>query len=164
MFKPEDIVVYSTYGVCRVDAVEERDFTGSAEKYYILRPVGDSRNTFYVPVANENLTRLMRKVLTREEIQELINIMPDDNYIWIEDEFRRKEEYRRIIRDGDRAELVKLIKTLYIHRKERSELKKKLHSADEHFLKEAENLLHDEFAYVLGIKREEVIPYIRSHI
>ncbi len=66
----------------------------------------------------------MRKVLTREEIDELIRKMPDENNIWIEDEAERKEGYRRILRSGNRMELVMLIKTLYCYREDRRGKKK----------------------------------------
>ena len=39
---------------------------------------------------------------------------------------------------------------------------KKLHIADERMLREAEKMICDEFAYVLGISQEEVPAYITS--
>ncbi|MCD7811458.1 MAG: transcriptional regulator [Ruminococcus sp.] len=164
MYNVNDTVMYSPCGVCRIDGISEKDFSGEPAEYYVLRPVGDSKNTYYIPVNNETLTGQMRKVLTREEIDELIRKMPDENNIWIEDEAERKEEYRRILRSGNRMELVMLIKTLYCYREDRRGKKKKLHSADEHFLHDAENMLYDEFAYVLGISKDEVVPFIKSHI
>lgn len=164
MFKVNDTVIYSPCGVCRIEEIALRDFSGEELEYYVLRPVSEAKNTFYVPVSNENLTSQMRKILSRKEIDELIRIMPDENSIWIEDESIRREEYRKILRSGDRHELVKLIKTLWIHQKNCRERKKKLHIADENFLRSAENMLYDEFAYVLGITKDEVLPYIRQHI
>lgn len=164
MYSVNDTVVYSPCGVCRIDEISEKDFSGEPKEYYVLRPVSDNRNTYYVPVENKNLTAQMRKLLTREQVDELISVMPDENYIWIEDENTRKEEYGKILREGNRHQLVKLIKTLYTCRENRREQKKKLRSADEHFLREAENMLYDEFAYVLGISRDEVVPFIREHI
>lgn len=164
MYNINDIVVYSPCGVCRIAEISIRDFSGEPIEYYVLNPVSDNKNTYYVPTQNDTLTSQMRRVLTREEIDELIRIMPDENYIWIEDENQRKDEYRKILRNGDRRELIKLIKTLYIHQQSRLEQKKKLRSADEHFLKDAENMLYDEFAYVLGISKSEVLPYIKQHI
>lgn len=164
MYSVNDTVMYSSYGVCMISAIEERDFSGEKLEYYVLRPVGDSKNTFYVPVKNEKLTAQMRKVITKDEIDSLLRIMPDDNDIWIEDENQRREEYRRIIREGDRKELVMLIKTLYLYQKSRRDQRKKLHSADEHFLKDAESMLYDEFAFVLGIEKDKVVDYIREHI
>jgi CarD family transcriptional regulator len=32
--------------------------------------------------------------------------------------------------------------------------------SDEQFMRDAEKILYDEFAYVLGIKREDILPFI----
>lgn len=164
MYSVNDTVMYSSYGVCRIESIEKRDFSGEPTEYYILRPVSDDRNTFYVPTGNERLTAQMRKILSREEINELIRTMPDDNFNWIDNENQRKDEYRKIIENGNRRELVMLIKALYIHQQNQRTINKRLHSADERFLKDAENMLYDEFAYVLNISKDDVIPFIRSHI
>lgn len=164
MYNVNDAVVYASYGVCQIKSIEIRDFSGEPKDYYVLQPVGDSRNTFYIPTDSEALKEKMRRVYSRSEVDELINVMPDEGFIWIDNEPQRKEAYKKIIDSGDRHELVKLIKTLYIHRKELEQQHKKPHSSDERFLKDAENVLYDEFAYVLGISRDEVVPYIREHI
>lgn len=164
MYNINDAVVYASYGVCRIKAIESRDFSGEPKEYYILQPVGDSRNTFYIPTDNEALKEKMRRIYTREEVEELISVMPDEDFIWIENEPQRKEAYRQIIENGDRHELVKLIKTLYIHRQELEAMHKKLHSSDERFLRDAENMLYDEFAFALGISRDEVLPYIKEKL
>ena len=164
MYKVNDTVVYASYGICLIKAIETRDFSGEPKEYFILQPVGDSRNTFYIPTDNEALKEKMRRICSREEVEELINVMPEENSIWIENEQQRKEIYRQIIEKGDRHELVKLIKTLYIYRSDLENQHKKLHSADERNLKDAENMLYDEFAYALGISRDEVLPYIKERI
>jgi CarD family transcriptional regulator len=90
--------------------------------------------------------------------------MPEENCIWIDNEPQRKEEYRKILDSGDRHKLISLIKTLHTRSSELSRRKKKLHSADERILHDAENVLYDEFAYALEIPREQVIPYIKEHV
>ena len=164
MYKANDIVTYSTHGVCRIISVETCDFSGKPAEYYVLRPENDSRNTFYVPTDNKNLTSQMHRVLSRGELDELIKAMPDEKFIWIEDDNLRKSEYEKILRSGNRQKLIQLIKTLYIHRKEKMSENRKLRSADEHFLKDAETALYEEFAYVLNIPKEQVLPYIQQHI
>lgn len=164
MFNVNDAVVYASYGVCRIKAIETRDFSGEPKEYYILQPVGNSKNTFYIPTDSNTLKEKMRKTYSRSEAEDLIGVMPDEDFIWIENENQRKETYRQIIEKGDRHELVKLIKTLYIHRQELDAQHKRLHSADERFLRDAENMLFDELAYALGISRDEVVPYIKEHI
>ncbi len=47
--------------------------------------------------------------------------MPDEKSIWIENENHRKERYQQILKKGDREELVRLIKTLYLHREAQAE-------------------------------------------
>ncbi len=163
MFKVNDVVMYASYGVCEIAAIEEKDFSGENVEYYILRPISDSRNTFYVPTNKEALTQQMRRVYTKSEVEELIKAIPDAKLINLDDDSQRKEKFREIISGGDREELIRLIKTLFSRRQELAQRNKRLRAADEKFLNDAENMLHDEFAYALGIKKDEVISYIRSH-
>ncbi|MDE5771304.1 MAG: transcriptional regulator [Ruminococcus sp.] len=164
MYNVNDAVVYASYGVCVISAIEERDFSGENIKYYILRPVGDKKNTFYVPVSNSVLTGKMKSIYSRQEINRLISTMDNECCIWIDNDVKRKEEYRKIIDNGDRKELVRLIKTLYEKNIELNGQHKKLRSADEKFLRDAENILYEEFAYSLNIAREKVVDYIKQHI
>lgn len=76
----------------------------------------------------------------------------------------RKEKYREILKNGDRQELIQLIRTLYLHQQELKKAGKKFHATDEKILNEAEKILHHEFAYVLDIKLEEVVPFISKEI
>ena len=160
MYNVNDIVIYASYGVCVVTAIEIHDFSGENVKYYVLQPIGDNKNKFYIPTSNSLLTEKLRIVCSRDEVNELIRVMPDEDFIWIEDEIQRKETYRKIIDEGDRRKLIKLIKTLYTRKKDLAEQNKKLYSADERFLNDAENLLYGEFAYALNISRDEVVTYI----
>jgi transcriptional regulator, carD family protein len=164
MFNLNDAVVYSSYGVCIVSAIEKRDFSGESIEYYILRPVSDSKNTFYVPTSNSVLTNKMRSVFSRKEAEELIRTMPGEKFVWIDNELQRKDACKKIIENGNRRELVRLIKSLYTHKKILEENHKRLHSSDEHFLHDAENMLYDELAYALEIPKSEVVDYICAQI
>lgn len=44
------------------------------------------------------------------------------------------------------------------------QLKKRLHISDESFLKDAEKLLYEEFAHVLNITKDQVLPFIMRQI
>ena len=100
------------------------------------------------------------KILSREEVDEIITSMPDSTAGWIENDLERKNEYKKIIGSGDCKSLVKVIKSIHMHKTEIAENGKKLHQIDEHMLKDAESLLYGEFATVLNIKKEEVLPFI----
>lgn len=83
---------------------------------------------------------------------------------WISNENERKEKYKKIIASGDRAELIKMIKALYFHKKEREANGKHLYLSDERFFKEAERILYDEFQYVLKIRKDELMAFIFERI
>lgn len=164
MFQVNDIVLYSSSGVCKITEITQKEIGNQKIDYYVLKPVYENRSTVFVPTKNEALLAKMRRLLSKEEIYALIREMPEEELIWIEDDAERKEEYRKLLLEGDRRQLVKLIKTLYLHQQKRLEAGKRVHIADSQFLREAEEALYNEFAYVLGLKREEVLPFIVGQI
>lgn len=165
MFHLNDTVLYGVEGVYRIEEIAERDFKGEKAEYYVLRSLYNDSATIFVPCKNEALLAKMRLVLSEDEIHRIIREMPaGDPLDWIDDENTRLREYKEIILKGDHRDLVRLIKTLYLHRQEQKKIGKNLHKVDERFLKDAEKLLYGEFAYVLNIKPEQVLPFIRSQI
>lgn len=160
MFQVNDIVLYGTNGVCKLVDIDVRDCGGRMVEYYILKPIYASNSTVFVPVNNEKLTSKMRYVLTKEEIDEKIRLIPESSPGWIDDERTRKERFKDIVSRADTFELIQLIKTLLEHQEAVMARGKKLHVADERMLQEAEKMICDEFSYVLGISKEEVPSYI----
>ena len=164
VYAVNDVVLYGGEGVCKIADIEKRNFHGKEVEYYVLKPLYGSSSTVYVPTQNTTLTDRIRRILSPEEIFQLIQTMPDKKSIWIENENHRKERYQQILKKGDREELVRLIKTLYLHREAQAEKGKKLHIADEQFFREAEHILYEEFAHVLKISQDQVLPYIMEQI
>ena len=154
------MVLYGTNGVCKLVDIDVRDCGGRMVEYYILKPIYASNSTVFVPVNNEKLTSKMRYVLTKEEIDEKIRLIPESSPGWIDDERTRKERFKDIVSRADTFELIQLIKTLLEHQEAVMARGKKLHVADERMLQEAEKMICDEFSYVLGISKEEVPSYI----
>ena len=164
MYCVNDTVVYGVQGICKVTDITTQQVEGQWVKYYMLRPIYDDKSVFFVPVQNETLTGRVRPILTKEEIYQLIHSMPSEQEIWIEKENLRKEKYQQILSQGNRKELVMLIKTLYFHQKAQKEKGRKLHLSDERFLREAEKMLYDEFAAVLHIQQDQVLAFIRKEL
>jgi CarD family transcriptional regulator len=160
MFSVGDSVVYGSNGICKLEGIEEMDMNQETRLYYVLRPVFETGSTLYVPVGNKELEAKMRQLLNADEIRTLVKEMPGEELVWVEDDKERKELYKGILSAGERVSLVKLIKAVFLRQQELKALGKKLHVSDERFMKDAEKILYGEFAYVLGMKREEVLPYI----
>ncbi|MBU9727449.1 CarD family transcriptional regulator [Diplocloster modestus] len=164
MFQVNDTVSYGTHGVCQITEIGEKNLTGKSMEYYILKPVYNENSTLYVPVHSENLTGKMRRILSVREIREMIRQMPYHQEDWIDNENLRKTRYRELLTDGNRTELLKMLRTLYLHQQEQISKGKKLHNTDERFFREAEKLLFDEIALVLHIKPSQVLPFILEQI
>lgn len=162
MFQRNDTVMYGNTGVCRIVDIRPEKFADRELVYYILQPVYSESETIYCPVDGDKVK--IRKLLSVQEIHELIGLMPDTQTEWIENDQLRKEKYTEILRNGDHKELVKLIKTLHVHREEKSREGKKFHLADEKISNEAEKILHGEFAHVLHIQPDEVVPFIMGQL
>lgn len=164
MFQVNDTILYGPQGICNIIEITEKDFGGEKADYYVLQPVYVDRSTIFIPVHNETLVAKMRRILSKEEIYQLIVHMPEQKLIWIANDNERKSRYKEIIVGGNRTDLVALIKTLYFHQKELQANGKKLHAADDRFLKDAEKILYDEFALVLRIKPQQVVSFITEQI
>ena len=156
MFSVGDYVIYDTNGVCKISGTEENDLGGDTVEYFVLEPVYDANSTFFVPKNNSALMNKMRSLLTDEEINDILDSVPEYDPVWIDDDNERKQRYHEILNQGDRIELAGLIKALYIHRSIQQKKGKKLHQSDEIFLKQAEKQLYTEFSLVLGLEPGEV--------
>jgi CarD family transcriptional regulator len=160
MIRENDVVLYGFDGICHVTGVTTKIVAGLPVEFYVLRPISMEKTTIFVPTANAALVSRMRRLLSLDEVMDLIRSIPDEETIWIEDDLKRRAAYGRIIASGDRQEIVKLIKTLYQRDQELKLGKRKMHSADEKLMKEAEKQLYDEFAHVLKIEPGQVLPFI----
>lgn len=164
MYSVNDTVLYGADGVCTITAIVEKNLLGEKRLFYELHPVNRRDAVLFLPTDNKKTMAKLRLVLTRDEIIAAIHGMTEEENIWIEKESTRKEEYARIIKSGDHRKVIRLIKTLYEHRESLLDSGHKMHAADENFLHEAEAVLYEEFAYVLNIGRDEVLPFIQHEI
>ncbi|MBR5941940.1 MAG: CarD family transcriptional regulator [Clostridia bacterium] len=162
MFKLGDTVIYGVNGVCRVDGLTQMDITGEKKDYYVLKPVFNGRSTLFVPTDNEVLTGRMRPLITEAGIRELAKKFSKLEPLWIEDEDERKARCAAALVDNDRETALALIKAIRLHRDRQSDIGKKLHVADERFLKDAEKLLREEASFVLDLDFDRVLPFLNE--
>lgn len=164
MFQINDVVVYGAQGVCQIVGTEERRVDGANKTYYILKPTAENGATCYVPTWNEKALSKMRKVMTKQEVDALIDAMPKATPAWIENDGHRKETYKNILAGGDQSAIILMIQAIYLHKKERAAEGKRLHMSDEYFMKEAEQLLYNEWQYVLNVDKQGLLDYIFERI
>lgn len=164
MFNINDVIVYGSNGVCKIEGIENKELMGTKKQYFVLKPIKSNASTYFVPTENNRLLAKMKSLLSKEEINELIDSMVKEKANWITNENERKEKYRNIISDGNRLELIKMIKSIFIQKKEREANGKRLHASDERFFRDAERLLYGEFQYVLNLNEDQLMTYIFNRI
>lgn len=160
MYDVNDTVLYGKQGVCVIKNIVKENFTGKPMDYYYLKPSYNESTVIYVPVENKELVDKMKKVLSEDEIEDLIKEVKKAEPLWYDNEKERKEKFNDIITRGDRKEILQLINALYINKQEREAIGKKMYASDEKLMREAEKLIYEEFATVLNIKPDKVVDYI----
>ena len=162
MYKIGDMVMYKKVGVCKIEDIRPEKFNKEPKLYYVLKPEWEEGSTIYCPA--DAAEAKMRGLLSQQEVFSLIRIMPETQTEWIENSQIRQDRFLDILKNGDHQELVKLIKTLYVHQLQREKDGKRLYLADKKIMQEAETLLYGEFAHVLKIRQDEVVPFIMGEL
>ena len=106
----------------------------------------------------------MRKIISKGYMTSLINDMTNMETLWIDDEKTRNKQFKTMLKSGECEELITLIRSIYLNKKERKSFGKKSFKTDDEIMQTAEKLLNEEFGVILGIPPEEVPNYIKNHI
>lgn len=155
-------VVYRNIGVCQIVAIEDQCMDGvTTISYYKLKPIADTNSTYYIPVAKAD--EKLRKLLTKEEVTELINTMPieeETDTVLSNNRRERREIYTQILKSDDHMAILRLISALYFHKRSSEAKGKRFSAMDENAMKNAEHLMLQEFGFVLEMSEAE----LRQHM
>ncbi len=162
MYQIGEVVSYGTTGVCTIEDIRMEALSRGSKKqeYYVLRPAAVPTCTTYVPTGNPQLAGRIRRLLSKEQIDEMIANSRGKKLEWIEDTRQRADAYRQVVAEGISDRLLQLIASLYLEKQARSQAGKKFCATDEKLLASAERLVSEEFAYALQIPETEVTAYI----
>ena len=163
-FKTDDLIIYGASGVCLVKdiCVPDINWIDTTKKYYKLEQVYNKGNIIYSPV--DNSKTVMRKILSKEETEELIMQIPSIKTFWVEDRKMREEECKKALSTYNCYELVRIIKTLYLGKEAQVRQKKAVSQVDTRYLNMAADLLHGELAFPLEMPKEQVEGYIIEQV
>ena len=164
MYKVGEYIVHGRNGVCRIEDITHIDISGAdqSQLYYTLVPMKSAASKIFFPVDSDRV--VMRSVVTKAEAEHLVEQISQIKPIGIENERQRENVYKEAIGSCDCKRLIGMIKTLNERNRERIESGKKITYVDERYLKEAKENLNDEFSIALGISKDEVESYIKSHV
>ena len=164
MFQVGEYVLYGINGICRVAEVGPSPYDKEdARTFYLLIPVNNPmRSTIYTPVDNDRVP--MRRLMTKEEIDALIEAIPDIETLTVPVEKQRREIYRTVVGALRPEGYVQVIKTVNRRREELSAARKHFPVTDLEYGRLARHLLCSECAHVLGISETEADAYIADRV
>lgn len=143
--------------VCKIIEIKKNYI--NSENYYFLRPVYNDSLNIKIPVDNK-LCKL-RSLISKEEVNRLINLFPTIEVLENEDSFIEKQ-YKELIASEKHEDLIKIIKTSYLRMKEKEKNNKKICESDKNYYKLAEKYLYEEFSITLGISYTDVDKHIKE--
>lgn len=164
MFQVGEYIVYGINGICRVEEIGPSPYDPTdARTYYLLVPLNNpTRSTIYTPVDNDRVP--MRRLMTKEEIDALLERFPVIELLSVPVEKQRREIYRSVIGALEPEGYVRIIKTVSQRRAELAAARKHFPATDLEYGRLAKHLLCSECAHVLGITEEAADNYIARRL
>ncbi|WP_338032666.1 CarD family transcriptional regulator [Entomospira culicis] len=148
-FKVGQNIVYPLQGVGRVDAIEERQFNGSASTYYTIY-LHSFDMTVFVPV--EKAPELgLRPIVSKKKAKEALAIVAKDNEPMKGDWKARYQINRDLLKQGSVVDIATVVRALY-HRSKVKELPVQ----ERKLFDDALRLLVDEISAALEQSTKEV--------
>ena len=164
MYQKGDLIIYGNQGVCRIENIGKLDIGSSSneKEYYTLVPVFREGRT-YTPTDTKVH---MRPLITKEAVNQLIAMISTMQNSALENQTTQQltSYYKDLIDEYSCGDLLQVIHNVRMKQEKMESQGKKLGQIDTRYRKEAEELLHEEFAVVLGIPKDEVIQYITDHM
>ncbi len=164
MFRIGDAVIHPAEGVCEITEITKKNFSGTAEEYYVLKSVYDSQSTVYIPVETVKVRPKIRLALSREQVQKIIDSLENNEPVKTDNDNHRRLLFKEILASGDAGEIGRVLTTIYNLKTKLRKTGKKIKVSDERIIKETERSVFAEFAFSLGISPEEIPAYIDDRI
>ena len=98
MFEIGDYVLNATNGICKISEIVELDMSGDKQlkSYFLLRPVEEENDRVYIPV--DNADKRIRKVITQDEAQAVLDRVPEIEALAVNNEKERETRYKEAVR------------------------------------------------------------------
>lgn len=149
MYNIGDKVVYPVHGAGIIEGVEEKEFLGEKQKYYVLKlPLDNMKVT--VPMANmKNLG--IRDIISSDEVTLVLSILSSEESAMDDSWNKRYRDNVDRIKTGNIFEIAEVLKNLVLKDREKS-----LSTGEKKILTDAKKIIISELMLVLDLSKEEV--------
>ena len=154
MLKINDVVFVGTKGVCLVEDIKKNAFVGCEKnkEYYVLKPINSTTNMVVFLPTDTSLK--IRPLVTKKEIENILSSLEKTNIKDSIKEENRFNVYNDVMKSGDFADRVGLLKVLFERKK--TIPKKQFSSQEQKILDSVLNALLEEMSIVLNSDKENV--------
>ncbi len=158
MFELEQLVVYPSQGVGKVERIESQEIGGAVAEFYIVRILSNNV-TLMVPVMNAHNVGL-RAVCDKDaglHIFECLKDRSDFTGYTGQNWNRRYREYSEKLKSGDLEDVAYVLKELFLIGKD-----KELSFGERRLLEQAMGLVSMELSFALNLDQEEIKEQINE--
>ena len=160
MFNIGDTIIYSSHGLCHIDDITEKTFSGITKTYYVLHPVDNVQLQINAPIDNKTISML--EIMTKEQAEDILKSFTLPGIEWIEKNNQRTQIYSAIIKKGNRKEIAKIINTLMIQKYHLQQEGKKFPEYDRKLLVEIQKVLFADLAISLNTTPKDIEQHVET--
>lgn len=159
MFKVGDMAVYPAHGVGVIERIENREFSGCQEDFYVMR-ILETKMIIMIPSSNAANVGL-RQIIDQDEVSKIFSILKkrdisvNGNQTWN----RRYRDYMDKIKSGSVFEVAEVYRDLTTIKQD-----KELSFGERKMLDTARGLLVKEISLAKNMNEEDVERDIRSNV
>ncbi|MDR1439531.1 MAG: CarD family transcriptional regulator [Clostridiales bacterium] len=149
MYSIGDKIVYPMHGAGVIESIEEREFLGQKQDYYILKmPVGDMR----VMIPTGNVVGIgIREIIHSEEIEKVLKILREQTVNVTANWNKRYRENMVKIKSGSIYEVADVVRSLMLREKGRG-----LSTGERKMLNSAKQILISELVLAKGANQLDI--------
>lgn len=166
MYNVGDVVFYYSTGVCEVVGIGQPKIEGLTNHvdYYALQPLSENhREMIYVPV---NTKAFMRPAISKKQAEDYITMVEE-----IEPQYPKtrnpkgvQEFYSHLINTYDCKNLLTVIVSLTLKKRQCLAKNKHLNQTQTSFLHRAQEMVYNEFAFAMHKTKDEISNIVDSKI
>ncbi|MEH7177602.1 CarD family transcriptional regulator [Neobacillus vireti] len=161
-FNIEDLIIYSSLGICRIIDICEQTYNGITKNFYVIQPVEDKNLTIHNPVDNDKV--VMLGMINRDDALKILDSFKEKGFRWIEKGHDRTKEYTEIVKTGNRKEISRIVNTLMRKKFEADWNGRKIGDLDRRLLNSTQNILFKELAISLNTSFEAIFETTTRYI
>lgn len=162
MFQIGDKVLDKNGKIFSIDHIEDKDFGAGMTPYFIMKPCFpydfNAGYVSFVPV--DKAESLLRPVMAETEAMNLIDSFKDLEAYPEVNPRERKNFFTKIVANGNRYEICRVIKSLIVYRQERLKAGKPFSDFDRRLLETLSVLLKSELSVSLHMPLSDVFPFV----